>query len=33
MDPGIRVLPLPDAFMHYLGLVSGKMIVKTTIGC
>jgi hypothetical protein len=30
MDPGIRVLPLPDAFRPYLGPVPRKMIVKTT---
>jgi hypothetical protein len=33
MAPRIRVLPLPDGFSPYLGLVRGKMIIKTTIGC
>jgi hypothetical protein len=32
MAPGIGVLPLPDGFRPYLGLVSGKMIIKTTTG-
>jgi hypothetical protein len=31
--PGIGVLPLPDGFRPYLGLVLGKMIIKTTTGC
>jgi hypothetical protein len=33
MAPGIGVLPLPDAFRPYLGLVPGKIVVKTTTGC
>jgi hypothetical protein len=32
MAPGIRVLPLPDAFMPYLASVPRKMIVKATTG-
>jgi hypothetical protein len=33
MAPGIGVLPLPDSFRPYLGLVSWKMIIKTTTRC
>jgi hypothetical protein len=33
MAPGIGVLPLPDGFRPYLGLMPGKMIIKTTTGC
>jgi hypothetical protein len=33
MAPGIGVLPLPDGFRPYIGLVPGKMIIKTTTGC
>jgi hypothetical protein len=33
MAPGIGVLPLPNGFRPYLGLVPGKMIVKTITEC
>jgi hypothetical protein len=33
MAPGITVLPLPGGFRPYLGLVPGKMIIKTIAGC
>jgi hypothetical protein len=33
MAPGIAVLPLLDGFRPYLGLVTGKMIIKTMMAC
>jgi hypothetical protein len=32
MASRIVVLPLPNGFRPYLGLVPGKMIIKTTTG-